>query len=100
VVNNRVERRGRESDNYKIKDMMIAMSRKGNVFCEIGRIKSRYELLDLRVIWMIKVKIEITSNEEFMRSGGRKRNKSIELAEKKIEKGIDLRVLVVAGGGR
>jgi len=31
---------------------------------------------------MIKVKIEIASNEELMRSGGRKINKSIKFAEK------------------
>jgi len=55
----------------------------------------------LRVIRMIKVKVKIASNEELMRSGGRKRNISIKLkfAEKR-EKGIDLRVFVVAGGGR
>jgi len=40
---------------------------------------------------MIKVKVKIASNEELMRSGGRKINKSIKL--KKREKGIDLRVL-------
>jgi len=39
VVNNRFERRGRGSDN-KIKDMMTAMSRKGKILSEIGRIKS------------------------------------------------------------
>jgi len=39
VVKNRVKRRGSGSDN-KIKDMMIAMSRKGNMLMEIGRIKS------------------------------------------------------------
>jgi len=42
-------------------------------------------LLDLRVIGMIKVKVKIASNEELMRSGGRKRNKSIKFAEKKRE---------------
>jgi len=31
---------------------------------------------------MIKVKDGVASNEELMRSGGRKRNKSIKLAEK------------------
>jgi len=39
VVNNRVRRRGSGSDN-KIKDMMAAMSRKGNMLSEIGRNKS------------------------------------------------------------
>jgi len=39
VVNDGVKRRVSASDN-KIKDMMIAMSRKGNMFSEIGRIKS------------------------------------------------------------
>jgi len=39
VVNNGVKRRGSGSDN-KIKDMMIAMSRKVNMLREIGRIKS------------------------------------------------------------
>jgi len=39
VVNNRVKRRGSGSDN-KIKDMMVAMSRKGNMLSEIGRIKN------------------------------------------------------------
>jgi len=33
---------------------------------------------------MIKVKIEIASNEELMRSSGRKSNTSIKLAEKKL----------------
>jgi len=74
VVNNRVKRRGSGSDS-KIK--VFAMSRKGNMLSEIGRIKSSMELLDLRVIRMIKVKIEFASNEELMKSGGRKRNKSI-----------------------
>jgi len=49
VVNNRVKRIGSGSDN-KIKDMMLAISWKGNMLSEIGRIKSSYELLDLRVI--------------------------------------------------
>jgi len=35
---------------------------------------------------MIKVKIEIASNEELIRSGGRKRNKSIKLGKKKRER--------------
>jgi len=39
VVSNRVNRRGSGSNN-KIKDVMIAMSRKGNMLSEIGRIKS------------------------------------------------------------
>jgi len=39
VVNNRVKRRGSGSDN-KIKDMMIAMSRKESMLSEIDRIKS------------------------------------------------------------
>jgi len=39
VVNNRVKRRESGSDN-KIKDMIIAMNRKGNMLSEIGRIKS------------------------------------------------------------
>jgi len=49
---------------------------------------------------MIKMKVKIANrpNEELMRIGGRKRNKSIKFTEKK--KGIDLRVFVVAGGGR
>jgi len=34
---------------------------------------------------MIKVKVKITSNEELMRSGGRKINTSIRFAEKKRE---------------
>jgi len=45
-------------------------------------------LLDLRVIRMIKVKIKITSNEELMRSGGSKINKSIIGSLRKREKGI------------
>jgi len=35
---------------------------------------------------MIKVKVEVASNEELVRSGGRKRNKSIKLSEKKRER--------------
>jgi len=38
VVNNRVKRRESGSDN-KMKYMMIAMSRKGNILSEISRIK-------------------------------------------------------------
>jgi len=53
-------------------------------------------LLDLRVIRMIKVKIEIASNEELKRSGGRKRNNSIQLGEKKRER----RRLACFSGGR
>jgi len=48
---------------------------------------------------MFKVKIEIAINEKIMRSGGRKRNTLLSSLRKR-EKGIDLRVLVVAGGGR
>jgi len=46
-------------------------------------------------------RFEVASNEELMRSvsGGRKINKSISSLRKR-EKGIDLRVLVVAGLGR
>jgi len=54
-------------------------------------------LLDLRVIRMIKVKIEIASNEELMRSGGHKRNKSIKLAEKNRERH---RLACFSGGRR
>jgi len=58
-------------------------------------------LLDLRVVGMIKVKVEVANNEELMKSGGRKRNESIRLSSlRKREKGIHVRVLVVAGGGR
>jgi len=39
VVSNRVKRRESGGD-YKIKDMMIALSRKGNMLSEIDRIKS------------------------------------------------------------
>jgi len=39
VVNDGIKRRGSGSDN-KIKDMMNAMSRKGNMLSKIGRIKS------------------------------------------------------------
>jgi len=39
VANDGIERRGSGSNN-KIKDMMIAMSRKGNLLSEIGRLKS------------------------------------------------------------
>jgi len=39
VVNNRVKRKGSGSDN-KINNMIIAMSRKGNMCSKIGRIKS------------------------------------------------------------
>jgi len=39
MVNDGVKRGGCGSDS-KIKDMMIAMSRKGNMLSEIGRIKS------------------------------------------------------------
>jgi len=46
---------------------------------------------------MIKMKIEIASNEELMRSGGRKRNKSIKLAEKKRERH---RLACFSGGRR
>jgi len=56
-------------------------------------------LLDLRVIRKIKVKIEIASNEELMRSGGRKR-KTVLSSVRKRKKGMHLRVLVVVGGGR
>jgi len=35
---------------------------------------------------MIKVKVEVASNEELVRSGGCKRNRSIKLAEKKRER--------------
>jgi len=35
---------------------------------------------------MIKVKVKMASNEELMRSGGRKRNKSIKFAKKKRER--------------
>jgi len=49
---------------------------------------------------MIKVKIEIASNEELLRSGGRKRNKSIKLAKKEGERHRLIRISVVAGGGR
>jgi len=45
---------------------------------------------------MIKVEIEIASNEELMRSGGRKINKSIKLAEKNRER----HRLVCFSGGR
>jgi len=56
-------------------------------------------LLYLRVIRMIKVKIEIVSNEKLVRSGGCKRIKVLSSLRKR-EKGIDLCVLVMAGGGR
>jgi len=46
---------------------------------------------------MIKVKIEIDSNEELMRSGGRMINKSIKLAEKKSERH---RLACFSGGRR
>jgi len=42
---------------------------------------------------MIKVKVKIASNEELMRSGGRKRNKIILSSLRKREKGIDLRFI-------
>jgi len=54
------------------------------------------KLLDLRVIRTIKVKIEFASNEELTRSGGRKINKSIKLAEKMRE----MHILACFSGGR
>jgi len=39
VVNDGIERRVNGCNN-KIKDMMIAMSKKGNVLSEIGKLKS------------------------------------------------------------
>jgi len=39
VVNDGIDSRGNGSNN-KIKDMMIAMSREGNMLSEIGRLKS------------------------------------------------------------
>jgi len=45
---------------------------------------------------MIKVKVEVASNKELVRSGGLKINKSIKLAEKKRERHI----LAFFSGGR
>jgi len=52
-------------------------------------------LLNLNVIGMIKVKVKLTSFEDLMRSGGRKRN-IIKLAEKK----RDRHRLACFSGGR
>jgi len=46
---------------------------------------------------MIKVKVEVASNEELMRSGGHKRNISINLTEKKRERH---RLACFSGGRR
>jgi len=46
---------------------------------------------------MIKVKVKIVSNEELMRSGGRKRNTSIKFTEKKRE---SHRLALICGGRR
>ena len=64
--------------------MLITMSRKGNLLCQVCRIKNRYKLLDLRVIRIIKVKIEITSdnNKKVVGSSGGERQEGIELSKK------------------
>jgi len=53
-------------------------------------------LLDL---WMIKVKVEVASNEELVRMAATREIRVLSSLRKR-EKGIDWLVLVVAGGGR
>ena len=56
-------------------------------------------MLDLRVIRIIKVKIEITSDKKLMGSSGGERQEGIELSNKERERNRRAR-FVLAGGGR
>ena len=72
MVNNWVKRGGGSGD-YKIKSVTITMSWERDVLSEISRVESRQEFFDLRVVWAIKVKVEVTGDDEFMGSSGSKR---------------------------
>ena len=72
--------------NDEIESVLITMSRKGNVLCQVCRVKNRYKLLDLRVIRIIKVKIGITSDKKVFGSSGGERQLGIELSKKERER--------------
>jgi len=46
----------------KISSVQILMSRKGDMLGKISVIKCRRELFDLRIIWIVKMKVEITGD--------------------------------------
>jgi len=58
------------------------MSRKRYMLCEISRVECSKKLLSLRISRIIKMMIEMTSDEKLVRSSRCKRQKSVSVSEK------------------